>query len=87
MATDGFPVHRRFATLAAIVTMPFRILSLLLSLLIAGPMSTPAWALARRETRAGKIFSSPLKSTSADLDQTLDARREIRCGGKHPCLP
>jgi|GEM_PF-1389465 len=38
-ASDGFPVHRRFATLAAIVTMPFRILSLLLCLLVAGPMN------------------------------------------------
>jgi len=75
-ASDGFPVHRRFATLAAIVTMPFRILSLLLCLLVAGPMSTPAWALARPETRVGKIFSAPLKSAAADLDQTLDARWE-----------
>jgi len=34
-----FPANRRFATLAAIVTMPFRILSLLLCLLVAGPMN------------------------------------------------
>ena len=41
-------------------------------------MSTPAWALARPETRVGEIFSSPLKSTPADLDQTLEPRGESR---------
>jgi len=77
-----FPANRRFATLAAIVTMPFRTLCLLLlCLLVAGPMSTPAWALARPETRVGKIFSAPLKSASTDLDQTVATRRESRgCG-------
>ena len=73
-----FPPGHRAATLAAIVTAPFRILSLLLCLLVAGPMSTPAWALARPETRVGEIFSSPLKSTPADLDQTLEPRGESR---------
>ncbi len=38
------------ATLAAIVTMAARILSLLLSLLMAGPMSWPAFALTRSLT-------------------------------------
>jgi hypothetical protein len=56
--------------------MAFRILSLLLCLLIAGPMSLPAHALAQPETRVWEIFSSPLKSASADLDQTVDTRRE-----------
>ena len=73
-----FPPGHQAATLAAIVTAPFRILSLLLCLLVAGPMSTPAWALARPETRVGEIFSSPLKSTPADLDQTLEPRGESR---------
>lgn len=63
------------------VTVPLRILSLLLCLLIAGPMSTPAWALARPETRVGKFFSSPLQSAPANLDQTLEPRGESRsCG-------
>ncbi len=41
-------------------------------------MSTPAWVLARPETRVGRssVFSSA--STSADLDQTLEPRRESR---------
>src|SRR5690606_25312877 len=76
-----FPPSRRAATLAAIVTVPFRILSLLLCLLIAGPMSTPAWALARPETRVGNFFQTSPKSAAADLDQTLESRRESRgCG-------
>jgi len=54
----------------------FRILSLLLCLLMAGPMSTTAHAIARPENRVGKIFSDSLKSASADLDQTLEPRRE-----------
>ena len=58
--------------------MPFRILSLLLCLLIAGPMSLPAWALARPETRVGDFFPASPKSASADLDKTLDARWESR---------
>ena len=59
----------------------FRLLNLLLCALLLGPMSLPAWAIARPENRVGKIFSSPLKSASADLDQTLEPRRESRgCG-------
>ena len=54
-----FPLSRRPATIATIVTMPFRILTLLLCLLVAGPMSTSAHAIARPETRVGDIFSSP----------------------------
>ena len=41
-------------------------------------MSLPAHAVARPETRVGEIFSSPLKSAPADLDQTLEPRRESR---------
>jgi len=58
------------------VTVTFRILSLLLCLLMAGPMSASARAAARPENRVGEFFSSPPKSAAADLDQTLDARWE-----------
>ncbi len=60
--------------------MAFRILSLLLCLFVAGPVSTPAWARARPETRVGgsSVFSSA--STSADLDQTAGLR-----GGNRGC--
>jgi len=61
--------------------MPLRILSLLLCLLVAGPMSLPAHAVARPETRVEGFFPSPLKSASADLDQTAGLRWENRgCG-------
>jgi len=61
--------------------MPLRILSLLLCLLVAGPMSLPAHAVARPETRVGDFFPSPLKSAPADLDQTAGLRWENRgCG-------
>ena len=56
--------------------MPLRILSLLLCLLVAGPMSLPAHAVARPETRVGDFFPSPLKSASADRDQTAGLRWE-----------
>lgn len=61
--------------------MAARILSLLLCLLIAGPMSLPAHAFARPETRVGgsPVFASAF--ASADRDQTLEAHRESRgCG-------
>ena len=44
-------------------------------------MSTPAWAVARPENRVRELFSAPLKSAAADLDQTLEPRGENRgCG-------
>jgi len=54
--------------------MAFRLLSLLLCLLIAGLMGTPAWALAQPETRVGNIFQTSPKSAAADLALRL------RCG-------
>jgi hypothetical protein len=58
------------------VTVPFRIFSLLLCLLVAGPMSPAAWAVARPENRVGDFFLAPQKSTPADLDQTAGLRWE-----------
>ena len=78
MRFSRFPRSRPTAKLAAIVTMPYRILSLLLCLLAAGPMSLPAWALARPENRVGNSFSSPLQSASADRDQTLGKSDRIK---------
>jgi len=61
--------------------MPLRILSLLLCLLVAGPISPAAHAVARPETRVEDFFPSPLKSAPADLDQTAGLRWENRgCG-------
>ena len=78
MRFSRFPRSRSTATVAAIVTVPNRILSLLLCLLAAGPMSLPAWALARPENRVGDSFSSPLQSASADRDQTLGKSDRIK---------
>ncbi len=58
------------------MTVPFRILSLLLCLLIAGPMSTAAWAIARPETRVGNFFPTSPKSAAADHAQTAGTRWE-----------
>ena len=60
------------------MTVALRILSLLLCLLTAGPMSLPAHALARPETRVGEIFSSPLKSASESPSQVVETHRENR---------
>lgn len=62
-----FSPHRFTSTPAANVPMVYRILSLLLGLLVAGPMSVPVRALARSETRVGggAEFSSVLASPSA----------------------
>ena len=61
--------------------MPLRILSLLLCLLVAGPMSLPAHAVARPENRVEEFFPATPKSASADLDQTAGLRWENRgCG-------
>ena len=56
--------------------MPFRILSLLLCLLMAGPMSASARAVARPETRVGEFFPATPKSASANPDQTAGLRWE-----------
>jgi len=45
---------------------------------MAGPMSLPAWAIARPENRVRDFFPASSKSASADLDQTAGARRESR---------
>jgi len=58
--------------------MPLRILSLLLCLLVAGPMSLPAHAVARPENRVEEFFPATPKSASADLDQTAGLRWENR---------
>ena len=60
------------------MTAPFRILSLLLCLLVAGPMSTSAHAVARPETRVGDFFPAAPKSAPANPDQTLEPRGENR---------
>ncbi len=59
-ASDGFPVRRRFATLAAIVTMPFRILSLLLCLLVSA-------------TRAGSSISIVYDGDGNRVSKTVDS--------------
>ena len=76
-----FPLSRRLAKLAAIVTMPFRILSLLLCLLVAGPMSLPAWAVARPENRVEDFFPASPKSAADFAAQPVDSRQENPAGG------
>lgn len=56
--------------------MPLRILSLLLCLLIAGPMSAAAHTDARPEARVGKTFSGYLKQGSVlGIDYSMVSRQ------------